>query len=218
MPHPWQFHGWAAANFLACSFVTAKLQRSCYTVSMPTNLHRYYGAGYSHFITTSCYQRRPLLGTPRSRDLFLEVMEQIRQRHQFVVVGYVVMPEHVHLLFTEPERGNLSLVLAALKQTFSHRLLRELRAKSGAQSDSLWSTPLAVGHVWQRRFYDFVVFTEKKRVEKLRYMHRNPVQRGLVLKPEEWLWSSFRHYAYGDRGPVLVNETQKAELRIRKIS
>jgi putative transposase len=185
---------------------------------MPTNLHRYYGAGYSHFITTSCYQRRPLLGTPHSRDLFLEVMEQIRQRHQFVVVGYVVMPEHVHLLFTEPERGNPSLVLAALKQTFAHRLLRELRAKAGAQTNALWSTPVAVGHIWQRRFYDFVVFTDKKRVEKLRYMHRNPVQRGLVLKPEEWLWSSFRHYACGERGPVLVNETQKAELHIRKIS
>jgi putative transposase len=55
-------------------------------------------------------------------------------------------------------------------------------------------------------------------VEKLRYMHRNPVQRGLVLKPKEWVWSSFRHYAYGERGPVLVNETQKAELHIRKIS
>jgi len=183
---------------------------------MPTNLHRYYGAGYSHFITTSCYQRRPLVGTPRVRDLFLEVMEQVRQRHQFVVVGYVVMPEHVHLLFTEPERGNLSLVSAALKQTFAHRQLRELRAKTGAQNDSLWSTPLAVGRVWQRRFYDFVVFTEKKRVEKLRYMHRNPVQRGLVLKPEDWVWSSFRHYAYGERGPVLVNETQKAELQIAK--
>ena len=203
---------------LACSLVTAKSSRSCYTLSMPTNLHRYYGAGYSHFITTSCYQRRPLLGTARCRDLFLEVMEQIRQRHQFVVVGYVVMPEHVHLLFTEPERGNPSLVLAALKQTFAHRLLRELRAKTGARTDSLWSTPVAAGHVWQRRFYDFVVFTERKRVEKLRYMHRNPVQRGLVLKPEEWLWSSFRHYAYGEPGPVLVNETQKAELRIRKIS
>jgi putative transposase len=203
---------------LECSSVTAKSSRSCYIVSMPTKLHRYYGAGYSHFITTSCYQRRLLLGTPRSRDLFLEVVEQIRQRHQFVVVGYVVMPEHVHLLFTEPERGNLSLVLAALKQSFAHRLLRELRANPGAQTDSLWSTPLAVGHVWQRRFYDFVVFTEKKRVEKLRYMHRNPVQRGLVLKPEEWLWSNFRHYAYGERGPVLVNETQKAKLHLRKIS
>jgi putative transposase len=185
---------------------------------MPANLHRYYGAGYSHFITTSCYQRRPLLGTPSSRDLFLEVMEEIRQRHQFVVVGYVVMPEHVHLLFTEPERGNPSLALAALKQTFAHRLLRELRARTVAQTDALWSTPIVVGHVWQRRSYDFVVFTERKRVEKLRHMHRNPVQRGLVLKPEEWLWSSFRHYAYGERGPVLVNETQKAKLHIRKIS
>lgn len=185
---------------------------------MPTNVHRYYGAGYSHFITTSCYQRRPLLGTPRSRDLFLEVMEQIRQRHQFVVVGYVVMPEHVHLLFTEPKYGNPSLVLATLKQTFAHRLLRELRAKTVARTDALWSTPVAAGHVWQLRFYDFVVFTEKKRVEKLRYIHRNPVQRGLVLKPEDWLWSSFRHYAYGEPGQVLVDEIRKAELSIRKIS
>ena len=203
---------------LACSSVTAKSSRSCYTFSMPTNLHRYYGAGYSHFITTSCYQRRPLLGTPRSRDLFLEVLEQVRQRHQFVVVGYVVMPEHVHLLFTEPDRGNPSLVLAALKQTFAHRLLRELRAKTGARTDMLWGTPVAVEHIWQRRFYDFVVFTEKKRAAKLRYMHRNPVQRGLVPRPEDALWSSFRHYAYGEPGPVLVNEAQKAELHIRKIS
>jgi putative transposase len=191
-------------------------------IPMPTNLHRYYGARYSHFITTSCYQRRALLGTPRARDLFLEVMEQIRQRHQFVVVGYVVMLEHVHLLFSEPERGNPSLVLAALKQNFAHRLLRELRVKPGIQTDvqtgALWTTPVAVRHIWQRRFYDFVVFTEKKRVEKLRYMHRNPVVRGFVQKPEEWPWSSFRHYAYGESGPVLVNETQKAELHIRKIS
>jgi putative transposase len=187
---------------------------------MPTNLHRYYGAGYSHFITTSCYQRRPLLGTPRSRDLFLEVMEEIRERHQFVVVGYVVMPEHVHLLFTEPLRGDPSLVLAALKQSFAHRLLRELRAtiraKTGPGTDTLWNTPVAVGHVWQRRFYDFVVFSEKKRVEKLRYMHRNPVERGLVSRPEEWLWSSFRHYAYCERGPVLVNEIQKRSFTSAK--
>jgi putative transposase len=116
--------GRCALSPLACSSVTAKSWCFCYIVPMPTNLHRYYGAGYSHFITTSCYQRRPLLGTPRARDLFLEVMEQIRQRHQFLIVGYVVMPEHVHLLFTEPERGNPSRVLAALKQSFSHLLLR----------------------------------------------------------------------------------------------
>jgi hypothetical protein len=83
---------------------------------------------------------------------------------------------------------------------------------------SLSKIPLAEGHVWQHRFYDFVVFTEKKRVEKLRYMHRNPVVRGLVPALEEWNWSSYRHYALGERGPVLVNEAQKAEMRLRGIA
>jgi len=169
------------------------------------------------------YQRPSPSRDTRSRGIFLEVMEQIRQRHHFVVVGYVVMPEHVHLLFsepelTEPERGKSFVGGAALKQTFAHRLLRELRAKAGAQTNALWQYTRCRGTHWQRHFYDFVVFTERKRVEKLRYMHRNPVQRGLAPKPEEWLWSSFRHYAYGERGPVLINDIQKAELHIRKIS
>lgn len=82
---------------------------------MPQRLHRYYGAGYLHFITTSCYQRRPLLGSPQSRDLFLEVLERVRKCYQFVVVGYVVMPEHVHLLFSEPQRANPSVVMQTLE-------------------------------------------------------------------------------------------------------
>jgi putative transposase len=60
-----------------------------------------------------------------------------------------------------------------------------------------------------------VVWTERKRVEKLRYMHRNPVKRGPVLEPEQWRWSSYRHYAYGETGPVLVNEQMRAELKLR---
>ena len=185
---------------------------------MPTNLHRYYGAGYLHFITTSCYQRRALLGTPQNRDLFLEVMERVRRRHGFVVVGYVVMPEHVHLLLSEPERGDPSVVMKVLKQSFARQLLVRCRAGVDQRQTSLWRIPLTERHVWQHRFYDFVVFTEKKRVEKLRYMHRNPVVRGLVLAPEQWNWSSYRHYALGERGPVLVNEAQKAEMRVRGIA
>jgi putative transposase len=60
--------------------------------------------------------------------------------------------------------------------------------------------------VWQPRFYDFNVWTEHKRVEKLRYMHRNPVKRGLVQEPEQWSWSSFRYYKYGDAGLIRVND------------
>jgi len=52
-------------------------------------------------------------------------------------------------------------------------------------------------HVWQHRFYDFNVWSQRKRIEKLRYMHRNPVRRGLGQEPEQWRWSSYRSYAYG---------------------
>lgn len=87
-----------------------------------------------------------------------------------------------------------------------------------ARQGSLWNTALDDGHIWQARFYDFVVFTEKKRAEKLRYMHHNPVKRGLVLEPRQWAWSSFRDYADGERGIVLVNEERKAEMRVREIA
>ena len=64
---------------------------------------------------------------------------------------------------------------------------------------------------------DFVVWNPRKRAEKLRYMHRNPVKRGLVLEPQQWLWSSFRFYAYDEPGPVLVNEQRPAEMKLRSV-
>ena len=70
-------------------------------------------------------------------------------------------------------------------------------------------------HVWQKRFYDFNVWTEKKRVEKLRYMHRNPVKRGLVASPELWRWSSFRAYLLGETGSVSVNDWEVLKIKVR---
>jgi len=93
-----------------------------------------------------------------------------------------------------------------------------LCVRSSRTNVNRWSTALDASHVWQARFYDFVVFTEKKRVEKLGYMHRNPVKRGLALEPRQWQWSSYRHYADGERGIVLVNEEQVAKMRVRKIA
>lgn len=195
--------------------VTAHRSSGSYHHRVPNRLRRYYGAGYLHFITFSCYQRRPFLNTKSRRDLFLKTLEQVRRRYHFVVVGYVVMPEHVHLLVGEPERANPSVVLQVLKQRFARQFLRAQCEKNSSAQARLWQTDSEEAHVWQRRFYDFVVWTERKRVQKLRYMHRNPVKRGLVLKPEQWRWSSYRHYAYGETGPVLVNEQIRAELKLR---
>ena len=154
---------------------------------MPRNLTRYFGNGDLHFITCSCYHREPILGSAYRRDLFLTVLEQVRERYAFVVLGYVVMPEHFHLLVSEPHRATPSVVMQAIKLGFARRVI--------GRSHS--TVPV---HVWQRRFYDFNVFTERKRVEKRRYIHRNPVKRGLVDEPDQWRWSSFRFYAYGKKG------------------
>ncbi|MGA2391455.1 MAG: transposase [Candidatus Sulfotelmatobacter sp.] len=90
---------------------------------MPAGLHRSYGAHHLHFITCSCYRWLPFLGTARSRDCFLSILEQSRQRYGFVVVGYVVMPEHFHWLITEPDVGTPSTVMPVLKQRTAHALL-----------------------------------------------------------------------------------------------
>ena len=68
------------------------------------------------------------------------------------------------------------------------------------------------------RFYDFVVRSEKKKIEKLRYIHRNPVKRGLVSSPELWRWSSFRFYRFGEPGPVFIDQAARAEMKVRPVS
>src|SRR3954466_5922573 len=91
--------------------------------TVPIHPKRYYGQGDLHFVTFSCYQRRPLLATALRRDLFLKTLEATRRDYRFLVIGYVVMPEHIHMLVSEPERRDLSVVVKALKQAVSRRVL-----------------------------------------------------------------------------------------------
>jgi putative transposase len=172
---------------------------------MPSGLHRTYGAHHLHFITCSCYRRLAFLGTARARDRFLAILEETRERYRFVVVGYVVMPEHVHLLITEPEVGTPSTVMQVLKQRTARALLPKQKRVDVRQRRRFEGVSLRTPF-WQARFYDFNVWTTKKRVEKLRYMHRNPVKRGLVSSPEQWRWSSYRFYFLDEAGHVRVNE------------
>ncbi len=135
---------------------------------MPAGLKRYYATERLHFVTCSCYGREPLLGRSEDRDLFLTILEEVRQRYRLVVAGYVVMPDHFHLLTNEPEVGDPSVVMQVLKQRVARRLL---------------PTRPGLEHFWYPRFYDFNVWSRAKRIEKLNYMHNNPVTRGLVTAP-----------------------------------
>jgi putative transposase len=168
---------------------------------MPWSLERYHQTGCPHFVTFSCWRRMPLLASAEARRLFQSALEETRRSYRWCVLGYVVMPEHVHLLVSEPERATLATALQALKQSVARRLIGGLP------------------HFWEKRYHDFNVFTARKIVEKLRYLHRNPVERGLVEKPEDWAWSSFRHYATGEAGVVEIGSEwvlRRLEREIRE--
>jgi putative transposase len=151
---------------------------------MPSRLERFQHTGDFHFLTFSCHGRLPFLDDDAMRDVFESALEATRRRYVLFVLGYVIMPEHVHLLVSEPRRATLDRAIQALKTSVS---------KQSKQRP-----------FWLVRYYDFNVHSEDKRIEKLRYIHRNPVTRGLVDRPEEWKWSSFRHYLTGEPGVVEI--------------
>jgi putative transposase len=197
---------------------------------MPSHLERRYGTERMHFITCSCYRRMPLLNDDRIKQTFLAVLEETRQKHGFRVHGYVIMPEHFHLLIGEPETGDPGTVMQVLKQRVSHQGLKILHPNKitkmirssrhphptlspKTRKDGAPKNP----QFWQTRFYDFNVWSRAKKVEKLKYMHRNPVKCGLVARPEDWIWSSFRHYAVGEIGPVEIESEWTGLRREREV-
>jgi putative transposase len=173
---------------------------------MPAGLKRYYGKGHLHFITFSCYRRLPLLKTGRARDIFVKELAKIRDETGFHLIGYVVMPEHVHLLISEPIEGTPSTMLQKLKLRVARRMRRRRRSACAGQ----FRLPFEAAHeslraFWQARFYDFNVYTKGKKMEKLNYMHANPVKRGLVNHPKDWPWSSWGFYRGGEAGLVSID-------------
>jgi putative transposase len=189
------------------------MKRGCPTLSSEKGLpillllrekpRRYTGRGDLHPITFCCYQRRPLLGTIRARNLFVKVLGEVRARHEFLLVGYVVMPEHVHLLMSEPRKLRPSRVLQVLKQRVSREMRGKRRGASARQLGLKFPEPEGeLRRFWQRRFYDFNVWSREKKKEKLKYMHANPVKRELVRNPQDWPWSSYSFCVSGETGLI----------------
>lgn len=161
---------------------------------MPDRLERFQQSGDLHFLTFSCHDRLSHLNSDEARDCFERSLETVRRQYMFFILGYVIMPEHAHLLVSEPRRSTLATALQALKTSV---------AKQSKERP-----------FWLPRYYDFNVYSRAKHIEKLRYIHRNPVMRGLVAEPEDWRWSSFRHYLLGEVGTVEIESTWTAGRRL----
>jgi putative transposase len=168
-----------------------------YTHTVPRGLYRFHHSGTSHFITFTCYHRYAYLTDAAVRDLFVQALERTRSLYRMKIYGFVVMPEHVHLLISEPERGTVATAIQSLKIA---------SAKSGRRALAMTETQPAF---WQKRYYDRNESGHKEFIEKLKYIHRNPVKRRLVEQPEAWKWSSYRHYANGEDCGVQIESWRK---------
>jgi putative transposase len=150
-----------------------------------------------HAFTFSCYRRRPFLNDPRIRELFLESVGRARAKHGFLVWAYVLMPEHVHLVVST-QGAKVRAMLKAMKQPTTQRTVFYLKhsdpgrlawmisgMKRGNSPYSLWQG----GGGFDRNLH-----SSREIWDMIHYVHWNPVRRGLVEKPEDWPWSSYRFY------------------------
>src|SRR5258707_13280882 len=135
--------------------------------AMPAGLKRYYVKGHLHFITFSCYRRLPLLKSARARDVFVRELSKASDEMEFLVVGYVVMPEHVHLLIGEPKQGTPSTVMQKLKLRVACKLRKRSKfANPGQMELPFTETQEPLRSVWQWQFHQFNVYIERKSVRK----------------------------------------------------
>jgi putative transposase len=206
---------------LECSYVTYIPRLTNYFLLMPWGLARFHQSRQSHFITFGCYHRHRLFTHNESCRIFESALERTRRSYRLYIYGYVIMPDHVHLLLSEPQHDDgplkqdggpfkpdvglsgdfqdytLADALKSLKQGVSRRLIRDAE------------------HFWQKRYYDFNIRNRAQFMEKLTYIHQNPVKAGLCERPEDWPWSSFRHYATGAEGRVEIESEWTARKRER---
>jgi putative transposase len=156
--------------------------------------------GHAHFLTFSCYQRLPLLSKDRSRQWVVDCLERARQKVDFALWAYVIMPEHVHLLIRPRQPAyEMRRILAVLKrpvavqakahllQTGNFAWVERLTVREGKE---------AVFRFWQAGGgYDENLWNERPIEEVIEYIHANPVRRGLVQQATAWAWSSARFWA-----------------------
>jgi putative transposase len=194
---------------------------------------KHYDNGEPHFLTFSCYGRLNLLSKDRTREWFVEALEAARKLHGFHLWAWVVMPEHVHLLLWPPfdkiemnsgsaASGNMTLgripgILSSIKLPVAKKGLEFLAeyARDYLQHLTVENANRTYRRFWQAGSgYDENVSELRALHDIIEYIHLNPVRRGLVNRPEDWLWSSARDWMGLPGSPIKVDRTLPALLEI----
>jgi putative transposase len=166
--------------------------------------------GHAHELTFSCFQRQPFLTKDRTRRWFVDALERAREKCELDLWAYVIMPEHVHVLFQPRKpRYEISVIRSAIKLGVSVKAVRYLRRHAPDALPRLADIqPNGETHYrfWQRGGgYDRNVIEPSTLQAMIDYIHNNPVRRGLAATPTNWIWSSARYWSEDKNVPIRMD-------------
>jgi putative transposase len=201
---PFSLTRWVAHRY-AVGFYVIDRQILRTLISGMTQLRHYDHDGAARFITFSCYRRFRIFESVSAINILIEQLSTLRSEFGIQILGYVIMPEHVHLVLWPPAGVGLGMLIGQVKGRAGRRIIIEWNGQ--------FPRALAVPgradrqyQVFQRRCYDHNCRTAEIVKEKIEYCHKNPVMRGLVSSPGEWEWSSYRWYQGRRDVPLEVDE------------
>jgi len=166
-------------------------------------MHRYHIQGHIYFITTVVYARRSLFTHPAYVLCLLDSLNYYRFAYSFKIIGYVIMPDHIHLLVWPQKEPNVEAFMRDLKKFSAVRIIRQAEVEDRVEDLEAFTqagaeTGRSQRKVWQDSYWDKNIFSDRFLRQKLNYMHRNPLRAGLVKGPELYPYSSYRNYLFGD--------------------
>ena len=169
------------------------------------NFRRYYIPNSIVFITQVVHNREPIFKHEQHMELLRSTLRRVKQLHPFMMLGYVFLPDHFHLLIRPTGESNFSQIMHSFKPNFT-KAYKQAIGVTGSMK------------FWQKRFYDHIIRDEVDLHHHLDYIHYNPVKHGLVTRPEDWPHSSFLVWkdkgAYSDRwGWHLPQTIEKMQLK-----
>ena len=174
-------------------------QKTCKRYNIPNQVHE---------LTFSCHKQQPFLKNKLICMFIIEAIIKAKEKHNFHIWAYVIMPEHIHLLIYPLEEDySISEILRSIKQPVSQRVIGyfkkncpdKLKLFGSGREDEPY-------HFWMPGGgYDRNVTSKKVLAYTVDYIHNNPVRRGLVGNPEDWEWSSAREWKIPGTGPITID-------------
>lgn len=161
-----------------------------------------------HYVTLVTYDRVPVFSSDRACEIFITTLEEVREKYPYKLVGYVIMPDHVHAIVNRSV-DTISAWLRRVRGNSARRVLAWLREE--AHLSSLKKLQLTIPQkrnhrhaVWQKDPSVVDLWSPKFVRQKLNYLHLNPVRAGLCQHPADWKWSSYRAYLPHRAGDVPI--------------